>query len=203
MRNLRPIWFVLAGFLPAAFSGAMAAPSVPEKGEIQLSCGMQPYFDCIVPHDWGVNKNPEFSSKKSKIFGLRLVGPRSPSGALVRIDADYFAPGNRGHDSPEEYVRTVAMLDGGVGIGLPGEKITRPEPADFKGLKATRFTVNTFDFIRVTRTSDRKVAIQEEHLVIPAGKGFYVLEYTAPPDLINKYRPIFEKFKESFMMLAK
>lgn len=203
MRSVRLAWLVLASFIGPSFSVARAAPAVTEKSEIQLSCGLQPYFDCIVPHDWGVYKSPEFSTRKSKLFGLRLVGPRSPKGALVRIDAHYFSPGNRVHDSAEKYVRTVAMLDGGVGIGLPGEKITRPEPAEFKGLKATRFTVNTFDFIRVTRTSDRKVAIKEEHLVIPVGKGFYVLEYTAPPDLINKYRPIFEKFKESFTMLAK
>lgn len=105
------------------------------------------------------------------------------------------------HRTPEKYVRVVAQLDGG--IGLPGEKITPPESAEFKGLPATRFTVRTYDFVRVTRTSDKKVAIQEEHLVIPTEKGFYVLEYTAPPGLINEYRPIFEKFKESFTMLAK
>ncbi len=201
MKELRLERVVLAVIVLSLPSLSMVASSTPGGVDKTVNCGMQPYFDCIVPQGWGVYKNPEFSSKKSMLFGLRLVGPRSPSGAFVRIEADYFAPGNRVHKSPEKYIRVVAQLDGG--ISLPGEKITPPEAAEFNGLPATRFTVRTYDFIRVTKTSDKKVAIQEEHLVIPAGKGFYVLEYTAPPVLINEYRPVFEKFKESFTMLAK
>ncbi len=191
----------MAVLLFCASAQGIAAPPEPKKHEAPRACELKPYFDCRVPAGWSTLRDPEFSANSEKVFGLELIGPRAPSGAYVRIDADYYAPGNRVHKTPEKFIRVVARLDGG--IGLPGEKGTAPERVEFKGKPATRFTRTTFDFIRVTKTSDKQVTIQEEYLVIPAEKGFYVLEYTAPPNLVKEYRPVFERFKESFTMLVK
>ena len=198
--NFRPLkgFFFALLFAQIAQASENAAGDTP--GGLQ-ACGMKPYFECEAPKGWSVLRNPEFSSKRSKLYGLQLLGPKGPTGSHVRIEVDYFSPGNKVHKTPEKYIRVVARLDGG--IGLPGEKSTQPEAVTFRGLPATRFTVKTFDFVKVSSTSDKKIGIQEEHLVIPAGKGFYVLEFRAPMGVINEFRPVFERFKDSFFMLAK
>ncbi len=146
-------------------------------------------------------RQPEYSTKVEKVYGLEFLGPRAPSGSIVRIDADYYAPDNGIHESSDRFIRVVARLDRAV--GLPGEKGTPPERTTFKGRAATKIIRTTYDFVRDTNNHEKQVTIIEEYLVIPAKEGFYVLEYTAPPALVKEYRPVFEKFKESFTMLVK
>lgn len=179
----------------------LAAPGVLWGAEANLkACKLQPYFDCVVPSGWGLAKQPDYYTKVEKVYGLEVLGPRAPSGSIIRIGAHYYAPDNGVHKSAEKFIRVATRQDGGV--ALPGEKGTPPERAKFKGVPATRFTLTTFDFIR-TAKDEKQVTIIEDYLVIPAKAGFYVLEYTAPPALVREYRPVFEKFKESFTMLVK
>ena len=44
----------------------------------------------------------------------------------------------------------------------------------------------------------KKVTIIERYIVIPAGKGFYVLNYHAPEDLAKEYESVFNKIISSF-----
>ena len=135
-------------------------------------------------------RQPEYSTKVEKVYGLEFLGPRAPSGSIVRIDADYYAPDNGIHESSDRFIRVVARLDRAV--GLPGEKGTPPERTTFKGRAATKIIRTTYDFVRDTNNHEKQVTIIEEYLVIPAKEGFYVLEYTAPPALVKEYRPVFE-----------
>lgn len=43
-----------------------------------------------------------------------------------------------------------------------------------------------------------QVAIIQQYIVVPAKKGFYVLNYGAPEDITGEYQVVFEKAVESF-----
>jgi len=43
-----------------------------------------------------------------------------------------------------------------------------------------------------------KVGMIDQFIVIPAGKGFYVLHYRAPEDAVDQYQNVFEKVTASF-----
>ncbi len=182
---------------PAAFAGEGGAPPEPAAPK----CGVAPYFDCRAPKGWWPHHDPEYSAKISKTFGVNIVGPKAPGGGLVSIDAVYYAPGNSTHSSAKGFIRIGARLDGR--IGLPGTKASAPEPAVYKGLAATRFTRSNFDFVRVSDTSEKQVAVEEECLVVPAHKGFYVLKYRAPLEVFKENHGAYEVFLRSFTMLVK
>ncbi len=187
--------------LSLVFGLALAAS--PALGEgAQRGCSQAPHFDCLIPDGWSSHSQPDYSTKHSKVFGVQLVGPRTPSGAVVSLEASYYSPGNAVHKTAERFIKRLARLDGRA-VGLPGEKAGPVESVKFQGLAASRFTRTTFDFIRVTKTSDKKVTVQEEYLVIPAATGYYVLEYRAPPNQFRENREVFEGFKKTFTMLVK
>jgi len=49
----------------------------------------------------------------------------------------------------------------------------------------------------------KKVTVIERYIVIPAEKGFYVLNYRASPDIVKSIEGIFEKVLNSFEPLKK
>ncbi|MEW6615666.1 MAG: hypothetical protein AB1401_09400 [Thermodesulfobacteriota bacterium] len=49
----------------------------------------------------------------------------------------------------------------------------------------------------------KKVTVIERYIVIPAEKGFYVLNYRASPDIVKSIEGIFEKVLNSFEPLIK
>ncbi len=199
MKRLPAVYAVLICIfsVPEAFAGEGGTPPEPATPK----CGVAPYFDCRAPKGWWPHHDPDYSAKISKTFGVNIVGPKAPGGGLVSIDAVYYAPGNGTHSTPKAFIKAVGMLDGD--IHLPGEKATPPSPAVYKGLAATRFTRSTFDFVRVSDTSEKQVAVEEEYLVVPARKGFYVLEFRAPPEVFKENRQAYEAFLRSFTMLVK
>jgi len=49
----------------------------------------------------------------------------------------------------------------------------------------------------------KKVTVIARYIVIPAEKGFYVLNYSASPDIVKSIEGIFEKVLNSFEPLIK
>jgi hypothetical protein len=49
----------------------------------------------------------------------------------------------------------------------------------------------------------RKFPMDERYIVIPAKEGFYVLRYTASPDMVKRFEGVFQTVLNSFEPLIK
>ena len=80
------------------------------------------------------------------------------------------------------------------------------------GRQAKKFEIEKFELIRLPFDPPdfkegimyeivpplKKVAVIERYIVIPAEKGFYVLNYRAPEDRAKEYESVFNKILSSF-----
>jgi hypothetical protein len=85
------------------------------------------------------------------------------------------------------------------------------------GREAKKFEIETFELILLPFDlpdfkegimyeivpPSKKVTVIERYIVIPAEKGFYVLNYRASPDIVKSVEGIFEKVLNSFEPLIK
>jgi hypothetical protein len=91
--------------------------------------------------------------------------------------------------------------------------------AQIAGRKAAGFTMKTFDLVMLPDdrlnagnddgqrvyervTPSRKVIMDEQFIVLPASKGFFVLHYRAPERIAGAYRLVFDRVVASFEPLV-
>lgn len=169
--------------LLAAAVGAAAAPK--QGGKPVGKTVVDASFELAVPAGWRSEPKPD---------GAMLTGPAA-EGLASRVVARYVKPGNSLYATPEAY---MARLNKPSSVPLKGWKNGPVETAEAAGRKALRMERDTFDYAAPDSVEPKEVAMREEHLAVPAAKGFYLLVYTAPKSIDAKQRKAFRAMVAGF-----
>jgi hypothetical protein len=127
----------------------------------------------------------------------------------------YWYSGERSFTTPDAYIN--ARL--GSMVREDAERGRATVAAQVAGRKATGFRMKTFELVmlphdRLNAGKDdgpivyervapsRKVIMDEQYIVLPASKGFFVLHYRAPETIAEACRLVFDKVVASFEPLV-
>lgn len=168
--------------LSLAVLGASAAP---KKAAPAPKTVVDASFECSLPSDWTADRREN---------GVLLV-KASAEGVPARIVVRYVAPGDRQTPDGAAY---MARLTKPSAIPMKGWRNGPVETATAAGRKSLRLVRDTTDFAAPDSISPREVPMKEEHLTVPAAKGFYLLVYTAPRAEDAALRPVFRRVVASF-----
>jgi hypothetical protein len=150
----------------------------------------------------------------TRVAGAKFEGPRSDAGVAASI-ALYWYSGERGFTTSDSYIN--ARLGSMVREDAEHERATTD--VQVAGRKATGFTIKTFELVmlppdRLDAGKDddprvyeravpsRKVIMDDQYIVLPATKGFFVLHYRAPETIAASYRILFDEVVASFVPLV-
>ena len=177
----RSLAFALAAVLaaPAAAAGK-AKPPAMEKTMLDAS------FECGLPAGWSSTRESD---------GVTLLGPRDENKLAAQIRVRYVSPANRLYKNVDEYMTRMTKI---TDLSVPGWKIGKVEPASVAGRKSKRVLNDSSEFVPPGGRDSKEVPMREEHVVVPAAKGFYVLLYYVPRSLYAPQRPVFLKVLASF-----
>lgn len=171
--NMRTALFAfLFAVAPAAPSRAARAPS-PGKTFSAAS------FECPIPAAW---------ASRGKGEEAVLTGPAGGGPIAARIWIRRVPPDHPLYPTAAAYVERHARTPD---VQSPGWTVGKPEKIRVAGREAERLVNDTSEFVPPSSTDAKEVPLREEHVAVPAAKGFYVLVYSAP-------RPLFEKNRAAF-----
>ena len=160
------------------------------------------YFKVILPPGWGkIEQTFGLSSEEKKVYGIDVLGPSSEDGIGSKISVHYYAPGNLLHKTMEKFITTHAQPV--LGVDLDGREYGQVKDDRVAGRDAKVFERRVYEYIPPHAIKPKKVGVYERFVVMPSNKGFYVLRYTAPEDIAEKYQGVFEKVISSFEPLIK
>jgi hypothetical protein len=189
--------FMLFAF---AFNDKACGDEKPVAFEEYLSEGG--YFKVILPSGWAkIEQTFGLSSEEKKVYGIDVLGPRSEDGIHSKISVHYYAPGNLLHKTMEKFITTHAQPV--LGVNLDGEEYGRVKDDRVAGRDAKVFERKVYEYIPPHAVKPKKVGVYERFVVVPSNEGFYVLRYTAPENIAEKYQAVFEKVISSFEPLVK
>ena len=175
---------IFTGLLLAAALGAAAAPPSKNKNmERPVQTVIDGSFDVLAPAGWSVERKPD---------GVVLTGP-SAEGLPARVIVRWIRPDHALHSDGKAY---MARLTKPSSIPMNGWTNGPVEAVTALGRKALRLQRDTMDFTAPDSISPKEVAMREEHLAVPAAKGFYLLVYTAPRSIDAAQRKVFRGIVE-------
>jgi len=174
------------------------------------------YFSALVPKEWPRTEQGHPYGDLTKVYGVKLRDPEDRDSAAATISLLYYS-GEKFFTDHRQYIN--ARLNSMVREDHDEKK--EMVPVAVAGLRGVTFSLKTFEL--VSRPSERhmppkpddgsriyeivppskKVIMAERYIVLPAGKGFYVLHYRAPEDTAGEYRTIFENVTGSFQPQVK
>jgi hypothetical protein len=172
------------------------------------------YFRALVPSTWmRSDRNPPYADM-TRVAGAKFEGPPNDEGVPASI-ALYWYSGERSFTTPDSYIN--ARL--GSMAREDAERGRATFDAQVAGRKATGFKMKTFELVilphdRLKPGKDdgpiiyelappsRKVIMDDQYVVLPASKGFFVLHYRAPEAIAESYRQIFDNVTASFEPLV-
>ncbi len=204
MKKMRVFYLVavlaLLSISIVTFSDITRAGTVPEAFEEYVSEGG--YFKVALPSAWGkTDESFGLSAEEKKVYGINILGPSSNDGIASVIAVHYYAPGNLLHKTMERFITIHAQPF--MGVNSEGEEYGPVRDALVAGRPAKVFERKIYEYLQPHVIDPKKIAVYERYVVIPAQKGFYVLRYSAPEDIAEKYRGVFEKVISSFEPLIK
>ncbi|MBI3563707.1 MAG: hypothetical protein HY079_00765 [Elusimicrobia bacterium] len=124
-----------------------------------------------------------------------FLGPKDKNGVAAQIEVRWVAPGDPSRPDADAYVDR--LVKPGL-VDVPGWKTHAPEKAVVAGRAARRVVLETSRFVPPHSRRSKEVAIREEHVVVPAAKGYFVLVYDAPASLAAKNAPAFKAVLAAF-----
>lgn len=162
-------------------------------------------FSLDVPRSWKKYRDSDFSRKPNAVvswYGKIVEDKGYPVGAIVELEKLNRRPDDFPPERDWEFYKknilepTDRLFDG----THPSE--VRVEEATMAGLPARLFSrsVEQLSGDGPVRGSDKKHPSRIEGIVIQTPDAYYVLEYRATNELFDKYRPAFERMKESFRL---
>jgi hypothetical protein len=162
---------VLAAALaaPAAAGGAVTA--VPASAIASTAT-----FDCPAPKGW---------SAVAEDDGVTYLGPRDAHHVSAQVNVRYVPPGHVSYADADAY---VARLTKKPALEVPGWKTYPVEKTSVAGRAARRVRLDSSEFVPPHSRFTKEVPMREEHVVVPASKGFYVIFYYAPKTIAAKNR---------------
>ena len=181
----------LAAAVPGR-AAAKAPKSKSKKGasvEYRLKEG---YFRCQAPAGWQASRE-EREDRRQKVYGVAFLGPK---GATVpRLTVEFYAEGNALFSTAEEYLSRQTSEHP---IKVQGESTGKPEEFSWKGAKATRFTRDGLEMHKAKSMEAEEVPTKEEHAVIGAPKGFFVLSLVSARSEFQAHRAAYQRVLDTF-----
>jgi hypothetical protein len=173
------------------------------------------FFVVLIPKGWGKEEKDfshSYTKTGDKVCGVELSGPHNKDDARLTISVLYYEYGQF-FKSFERYIN----LRTGTFTRLAPEKDVYITNTAVAGREAKKFEIEKFELIMLPFDPpdfkegivyeivppSKKVTVIEKYIVIPAEKGFYVLNYRASPDIVKSIEGVFEKILNSFEPLIK
>ena len=210
------VWFGVIAILsisPAFASEKQESPVTPKNIVYEKYISEGNFFVVLIPKGWGKKeKDFPYAYTKTKVYGVELSGPHNEDDARPTISVLYYEYGQF-LKSYEKYIN----LQIGTFTRLTPEKDVYVTNTTVAGREAEKFEIETYELILLPFERpdfkegiqyaivppSKKVTVIARYIVIPAEKGFYVLNYSASPDIVKSIEGIFEKVLNSFEPLIK
>lgn len=180
---MRDILALLLGSALAAPAAAADRMKPPPSADTLMTPAP---FECPAPAGWTIV--PELD-------GVTYLGPRDAHKLAVQINVRYIAPGHPSYADADAY---LARLMQKPEFEIPGWKKEPVEPTTVAGRPARRARLDSSEFTPPRGRNAKEVPMREEHVVVPAAKGFYVLLYYAPKTLAAKNQAAFKSVLAGF-----
>ncbi len=201
-------------FLAANENQTIRTQDPIEKNEIPISGQYESYtsqgdsFTIAIPLNWKKIEKDHPYGDLTRISGIRLIGPKNKDGAPITISVLFYG-GDGIFATDEAFIRN--QLNSIVRIDYDKQAVIHD--TTIAGRVAKQFQIETFELIYLPAWDpppmkeglvyeiaqpSKKVAMARQFIVVPARKGFYVLNYTAPEDIMERYKKVFEKVAASF-----
>lgn len=199
---------VMAAFYALAASAEQGLPSfIPYQAE-------DGSFRAQIPTDWARSARTPPYADMTTVAGAEFAGPTAADGVPPTIALHHYS-GEGAFVTPDSYVN--ARL--GSMVREDAERGRNTSEMRMAGRNAIVFPMKTFELImrppddpiagkegdpRVYEIAPvtKKVLMEEQYVVLPAAKGYFVLHYRAPEGVADRYRPLFEKVVASFQPLV-
>lgn len=222
MRKIASILKILLIFIaiasslcPAFASEKPESPATPKNIVYEKYISEGNFFVVLIPKGWGKEENNfshAYTKTGDKVCGVELSGPHNKDDARLTISVLYYEYGQF-FKSYERYIN----LKTGTFTRLALEKDVYITNTAVAGREAKKFEIEKFELIPLPFDPpdfkegiiyeivppSKKVTVIERYIVIPAEKGFYVLNYRASPDIAKSIEGTFEKILNSFEPLIK
>lgn len=169
---MTPISLLLIAALSAWAGPKAEVKSVAQKSFVDAS------FELPVPAGWAMEAKPD---------GASLIGPGA-EGLPARVVVRYVKPDHALYGTPQAY---MARLNKPSSVPLKGWRNGPVESSSAAGRKSLRMERDTFDYAAADSVSPKEVAMREEHVAVPAARGFYLLVYSAPRSVDSSQRRAF------------
>ena len=189
------------------------SPVKPENIVYEKYISEGNFFVVLIPKGWGKKeKDLPYAYTKTKVYGVELSGAHNEDDARPTISVLYYEYGQF-FKSYEKYIN----LQIGTFTRLTPEKDVYLTNTAVAGREAKKFEIETYELILlpfdrpdseegiqyVIVPPSKKVTVIKRYIVLPAEKGFYVLNYSASSDIVKSIEGIFEKILNSFEPLIK
>ena len=207
MRTMKST-FIGLSFIMLLAAAPSAAEALPAYENYVCEGG---YFSASVPKDWSRTEQGHPYGDLTKVNGVKLSDPEDRDSAAATISLLFYS-GEKFFTDHRQYIN--ARLNSMIREDYDDKK--EMVPVVVAGLKGVTFSMKTFELF--SRPSERhmppkpddgsriyeivppskKVTMTERFIVLPAGKGFYVLHYRAPEDTAGEYQKIFDDVTAAF-----
>ena len=169
------------------------------------------YFSASAPKDWSRTEQGHPYGDMTKVYGVKLRGPKDRDGAAATISLLYYS-GEEFFTDHQQYINARLNSMAREDRGEKKEMV----PVSIGGLRGTSFSIKTFELVyrhdlwKAPPVPDdgskiyeiappsTKVIMAERFIVLPAGKGFYVLHYRVPEGSAGEYQKIFDDVTAAF-----
>jgi len=178
---MRAALLALCAALAAPHAAAASRKPAPPKERTMTD----PTFQCALPASWYAQPRPG---------GISARSPEDDGGVAAVITVRYLAP-----DGPEKSADSyLARQTQKPAVEVRGWRIGAVQPALVAGRKARRLVNETSEFTPPAGAPPREIPMREEHVVVPAKTGFYLLLFYAPRSQYEKQKPAFARALASF-----
>ncbi len=210
------VWFGIIAILsisPVSASEKPESPVIPKDIVYEKYLSEGNSFVVLIPKGWGKKeKDFPYAYTKTKVCGVELSGPHNEDDTRPTISVLYYEYGQF-IKSYEKYINLII----GTFTRLTPEQDVYLTNMAVAGREAEKFEIETYELIPLPfKRPDfeegiiyqivppsKKVTVIARYIVIPAEKGFYVLNYSASLDIVKSIEGIFEKVLNSFEPLIK
>jgi hypothetical protein len=127
--------------------------------------------------------------------GVTYLGPRDEHKVAAQVNVRYVAPGDPAYADADAY---VARLTKKPTLSVPGWKTYPVEKTVVAGRPARVVRLDASEFVPPRSRRSKEVPMREEHVVVPAAKGFYVIYFAAPKSIAGKSRGALKKVLAGF-----
>lgn len=201
---------VLAAFQSTAFASGKHASPAPMNIAYEKYISEDNFFVVLIPEGWGKqerNFSHAYSDTGDKIRGVELSGPQSKDDVRLTISVLHYEYGQ----FFKNYGRYISLKTGSFTRIAPEKNVPVTNTA-VAGREAKTFEIEKFELVRLPfepppfkegivyeiAPPSKKVTVIDRYIVVPAKKGFYVLNYRAPADMAKEYESVFDRIVSSF-----